>query len=354
MKIAIVKTMLVCVVFYVGIQQLSAKDTSIKLETKTSPQHKPLEISKAIRNALFLRFRWANNSTFLYLVSGIKNAPVNVAFTVYGKRERGSGDWEAFYSFCCNAGRSTNKYGYIYKHFVLKRFTSGLKGGQKYRFKFKFVPNKNESKNAYYKGVIETGCMELQVPKRIYPADVDNAAVTVTRPHSAGAWKRNDQLFRDKCSSFKIDAAFGKEYWIGRGGFFNNFVNITIPKSNSKTPVSTLWLAEINSVDDYDKKRTIYNISAYYQLKNVDFQICGGDTLFPEPGAYRWDGKIYCFSMSGEDMLNEDIVDTYGRTLLLPAGVYNPKRGPKLLKRLQKKYPFHTISLLPAEIKAVH
>lgn len=322
-----------------------------KEKAKVGPA-KPIEPSKemdeAIRKALVLEFNRYDNS--LLLKTGIKNAPVNVAFTVYGKREGGSDEWGAVSSFSRDAGGSTEHVSSGYKLFT------GLSGGT-YRFKFKYVPNKEVAEgkvcpvDTYYGGDVETDWISLTVP----PLDPTPAGLKDTSTFAVvydSETVRNDGLFQKEWPSFKIQPTFGKEYRPG------NLAHIkTSPVTYydpSKMYASAFRIVELSSTDAQGKTRVIYNVSCFKLFHSTGFPIYGLDQLFPVPGEYTLKGKIYFFSMSGSDMIAEKlaVVAADKKGLAVGAGVYNPDKALETLEKLQKKYPFHSLDLPESKITA--
>ena len=117
------------------------------------------EMSAAILKAVTPKLRFTRSPDGeLVLKTGIDKAPCDVAFTVHGKRLRGSGEiWESFSSFARPAGKSTTLNASNYAFF------SGLEGGMFYKFKFRFEPNmaiassgEAEGMKGYYNGGVET------------------------------------------------------------------------------------------------------------------------------------------------------------------------------------------------------
>ena len=300
------------------------------------------EMTEAIKKALILRFDRINND--LILRSGIENAPVNVAFSVYGKREGGNDQWEAFSEFSRNTGDSTMHCSTGYQFF------SGLEGGI-YRFKFKYVANQNAAKrrecplDTYYGGTFETDWMTLEVPA----ADANPPGLADTssfRVMSADELVRNDQLFNQEWKSFQIRV---DKYQGGK----TVFVQTSPFKYNPDKPyAAVIRVVELQSTDAKGKVRKAYNVSCYKLFNNTGFPFYGLDQLFPEPGDYQWQRKLYFFSMSGTDMLTEKLATEYNGNLAVGVGVYNQEKAPALLENLQKKYPFHAVELPTFKITA--
>ena len=301
------------------------------------------EMTEAIKKALILRFDDRINND-LILQSGIENAPVNVAFSVYGKREGGNDQWEAFSEFSRNTGDSTMHCSTGYQFF------SGLEGGI-YRFKFKYVANQNAAKrrecplDTYYGGTFETDWMTLEVPA----ADANPAGLADTssfRVMSADELVRNDQLFNQEWKSFQIRV---DKYQGGK----TVFVQTSPFKYNPDKPyAAVIRVVELQSTDAKGKVRKAYNVSCYKLFNNTGFPFYGLDQLFPEPGDYQWQRKLYFFSMSGTDMLTEKLATEYNGNLAVGVGVYNQEKAPALLENLQKKYPFHAVELPTFKITA--
>ena len=309
------------------------------------------KITEAIEKDIFLEFGRATDNS-LFLECGINQAPVDVAFTAYGKREGGSDKWEAFSGFNCKNGDSNIHTSIRYSFF------SGLSGG-KYRFKFKFVPNKKRAVvpesplesplESYYGGTVETDWMTLTVP----PDQVCDklSGFSSFRIVSNNSLKRDDQLFEQKWTSFKLRPELGGQYRIGSGP---SMVKTSPFKFNPNKPKATvIRMVELKSTDTGGKKRTIYNISHYGLYYNTAFPFYGLDGLFPEPGNYYWQAKVYFFSMSDDDMLTEKIAVEDDGKLMIGVGVCDSGKAQKLLRILQKKYPVHSITLPDKKITVI-
>lgn len=307
--------------------------------------------TEAVLKALKLYFERVDNT--LFLMNGLSKAPLNISCTLYGIRERGSGDqWEAFSCFDCKSGTPTLHKSYYYA------ILTDLPAKAKCRFKFKLVPKETPPKKIknivpYYGETIETEWMELQIPK-LDKTPKALSSMSTFKKIMFSETKRDDKFFNENKDSFEIVTDFREEYWIGKGGFFDNFICTSPFKHNLKNPYAfTLCIVELKSTDDTGKERIVYNIEPYYFGQNTFFPVYGGDLLFPESGTYKWQGKIYFFSMSGKNMIHEKVAIASNDSILAGIGVYNSDKAPELLKSLQEKYPFHTIDLPETQAVAI-
>jgi len=220
------------------------------------------EMSAAIMKTLQPKLRFVRmKDNELHLTAGTENPPVNLAFRVDGKRFRGSGDWEPFACFACPAHGDTKHYSSGYGFF------RGLEGGKTYKFKFKFVPDKQLAKgkeaagmDTYYNGEIETDWMELMIPPVKGAAFNGFSDFRVISPYEA---KRDDALFDKEWKDFKITTGFSNEYWMASGGFVDNIVGTW---HNPKKPAAfCLKLVALESRGgEQGSVKTVYNISPYF------------------------------------------------------------------------------------------
>lgn len=313
------------------------------------------EMAESILRAVTpkLRFLRAADNT-LVLESGIDNSPCDVAFTVYGKRLRGSGDaWEAFSNFTRPAGRSTTHYSTGYA------FYSGLEGGASYRFKFKFAPNRDhvkgdaaEDMGGCYDGTVETDWVELTVPPdKTGPIYGCSTSGIVANADAI----RDDALFAQEWQEFKINTNFDGEYWIGAGGFLDNHIK-TYPFNYSpkKPGAFCVRFVEILSKDASGNTLSAYQLSTYRLYHNTGFAVYQLDDIFPTPGEYYFEGKIHFISMSGDDLVEEGLaVKTEGGDYQIGCGRMESSQAVPLLADLKDRFPSHTVELTPLWLNAL-
>ena len=339
----------------------------------------------AIKRAVLPKLRFQRQvDGSLELEAGVDSAPCDLAFVVYGKRFRGSGDtWEAFSSFARPSGKSTLHHSSSYAFF------SGLEGDKAYKFKFKFTPNKNlaaggeaEGMPGYYNGEVETDWVELDVPPFSFgPLNgCSGSSVAFDKQETV----RDDALFNKEWQSFKVSTNYGGEYWIGAGGFLDNEINTWPFKYQPEKPGAfCLRVVELQTKDAKEQTRTAYQLSYYRLYHNTGFPLYQLDGLFPEPGDYQFGGKVHFLSMSGDDLVKENLAaklaggdspfssGSMASVLrffgLLPAqqneeesgrfrianGDMDAAQAAPLLERLKQTYPCHSVDLPGAAIKAL-
>lgn len=323
------------------------------------------EMTEAIKKSLSFYFTRSEQS--LCLTGSIKNSPENIAFTVEGKRERGTGDkWEAVMTLACYKGDSSTHHSVFYKLF------SGLDGGKNYKFKFRLVPNARLATNSpqdgclldsYYNGTVETDWIDIFVPAQIKASDND-----VFKKYSdlfsvltAGETVRNDELFEKGDKDFYIKPLFGDEYWINGGGFSDNEIE-TRKSYNPEAPYAfSLIIAEFESLDANGKSLKAYAILPYRLYNNTGFgtENLGLAKLFPEPGDYKLKSNFNIYSVSGDDLIKEGLANKGSGTPFLKntiravRGVLNSGEAPGLIEKLKVSYPYKKIELPEQNVKAV-
>ena len=323
----------------------------------------------AIKRAVLPKLRFQRQvDGSLELEAGVDSAPCDLAFVVYGKRFRGSGDtWEAFSSFARPSGKST------LHHSICYAFFAGLEGGKTYKFKFKFTPNKNlaaggeaEDMPGYYNGEVETDWVELEVPPFTFAPlnGCSGSSVAFDKQETV----RDDALFDKEWRSFKVTTNYGGEYWIGAGGFLDNYINTWPFKYQPEKPGAfCLRVVELQTKDAKEQTRTAYQLSYYRMYHNTGFPLYQLDGLFPEPGDYQFDGKLHFLSMSGDDLVKENLAvklasgvlparrnkEEAGSFRIASGSMVDAAQAAPLLERLKQTYPCHSMDLPGAKIKAL-